>query len=183
MVTAFGCGAVALGLLLGACGNGGPTGAAAPQGESAPLGDIPDSTAFVPFVSKTGNFEVKVPEGWARRARPSEVTFTSKLNQIAVHWGNKSASTQAEIDSLKNTVPGWQLDQTSDVSLPSGSATLIQYKADSRPSSVTGQKYRLEIQRFDFLKGNREVALTLSAPVGADNVDAWRLISESFRWK
>lgn len=178
------CGTLALGLLLGACGGDPAETAGQPaQGESNPPGDIPDDTAFVPYLSKAGGFEIKVPEGWARRVESSGVVFTDKLNRVDAHWGKAPASTQAEINSLEGSVSAFHLDQTSDVTLPGGSATLIRYQADSKPSSVTGQTYRLAVQRFDFVMGPREVALTLSSPAGADNVDPWRIISESFGWK
>jgi hypothetical protein len=196
--------AVALGLLLSACGGtGAPKSTAsvtkgsgghtplkgnalqtqAPvPAESNPPGDIPDSTAFVPYKSSSGQFKITVPEGWARRTKPSQVTFTSKLNQVDVRWGSRS-SAKAEINVLGRKVPAFQLEKTSNVTLPGGPATLIQYQQNSKPNAVTGQQYRLERLQFDFVRASREAALTLSSTVGADNVDAWRTISESFRWR
>jgi hypothetical protein len=110
------------------------------------------------------------------------VTFTSKLNQVEVRWGARS-SAKREINALGRKVPAFQLEKLSDVSLPGGRASLIQYQQNSKPNALTGQQYRLERLQFDFVRGSREVALTLSSTVGADNVDAWRTISESFRWK
>jgi hypothetical protein len=150
--------------------------------ESNPPGDIPDSTAFVPYISRPGHFKVTVPEGWARRTKGSQVTFTSKLNQVEARWGT-AISSQAEIKSLERTAPAFRLVKTSKVTLPGGPATLIEYQENSKPNAVTGQQYRLVRLQFDFVRGHREVALTLSGTVGSDNVDAWRTISESFRWK
>jgi hypothetical protein len=196
--------AIALGLFLSACGGGGSTKSTASvtnvsrshsprkgnalqtqapvPAESNPPGDIPDSTAFVPYRSTSGKFKITVPEGWARRTKPSQVTFTSKLNQVDVRWGARS-SAKAEINALGRNVPAFQLEKTSNVTLLGGPATLIQYQQNSKPNAVTGQQYRLERLQFDFVRGPREAALTLSSTVGADNVDAWRTISESFRWK
>jgi len=69
------------------------------------------------------------------------------------------------------------------VSLPSGPAVVITYAANSSPNPVTGKQYRLEVLRFEFYRSGEEVALTLSGPVGSDNVDPWRLVSQSFAWK
>ena len=57
---------------------------AAPE-ENSP-GDIPDNQAFVVHKSTEGNFQVKVPEGWAQKRSQSEVSFTDKLNTIAIKW-------------------------------------------------------------------------------------------------
>ncbi|MDP9234245.1 MAG: hypothetical protein M3P01_06800 [Actinomycetota bacterium] len=151
--------------------------------ESNPPGDIPDSTAFVPYASSPGHFRITVPEGWARRMTASEVIFTSKLNQVAARWSSRPTSAPAEIRALQRTAPAFQLEKTSQVTLPGGRATLIQYQMNSKPNAVTGQQYRLVILQFDFLRGAREVSLILSSPVGADNVDPWRTVSESFRWR
>jgi hypothetical protein len=59
---------------------------------------------------------------------------------------------------------------------------VITYDANSTPNSVTGRQYRLEELRFEFAKNGVEAVLTLAGPVGSDNVDPWRLVSESFRW-
>jgi hypothetical protein len=193
---------LAAALLWGACGGAAPKSAAGPPNnsvtskqngggpqsqapvpaESNPPGDIPDSTAYVPYVSSSGHFKITVPEGWARRTKASEVIFTSKLNQVAVRWASSPKSPQAEIRALQRTAPAFRLEKTSHVTLPGGPAALIQYQVNSKPNAVTGQQYRLVILEFDFVRGSREVSLILSSPVGADNVDPWRIVSESFRW-
>src|SRR5438876_1236706 len=51
--------------------------AAVPAGtETPPPGDIPDSTVYVAYRAGPGQYEVKVPEGWARTASPAGVSFT-----------------------------------------------------------------------------------------------------------
>jgi hypothetical protein len=41
---------------------------------------------------------------------------------------------------------------------------------------------RLENNRYLFFKNGKIAALTLSAPIGADNVDQWARIAKSFKW-
>jgi hypothetical protein len=41
----------------------------------------------------------------------------------------------------------------------------------------------LSIERHVFRHGGRRVVLTLSGPKGADNVDPWRIVTDSLRWK
>ena len=61
-------------------------------------------------------------------------------------------------------------------------AVAISYFANSAPNAVTGKRYRDEVDRFEFFKNGTEAAVILSGPVGSDNKDPWRLVSESFAW-
>jgi hypothetical protein len=66
--------------------------------------------------------------------------------------------------------------------LSAGPAVLITYEANSQPNAVTGKQYRLVVERFELFKNGTEGVISLSSPVGADNVDPWRTVSESFKW-
>jgi hypothetical protein len=74
------------------------------------------------------------------------------------------------------------LKNVSSVTLSAGQAILIEYQINSSPNRVTGKQYRLDVERFELFKGGTEGIVTLSSPVGADNVDPWRTVSESFAW-
>ena len=65
---------------------------------------------------------------------------------------------------------------------PAGSAVLITYQADSAPNEVTGKVVADAVERYEFWDNGTTVVLTLSGPVGADNVDPWRTVTDSFRW-
>jgi hypothetical protein len=39
------------------------------------------------------------------------------------------------------------------------------------------------VERYEFWRAGHEVVLTLSAPVGSDNVDPWRKVTDSFAWR
>src|SRR5690242_14320604 len=58
------------------------TAPAAAGTESPPPGDIPDSTVYVPYRAVSGQYVVKVPQGWAQTATAGVVSFTDKLNSI-----------------------------------------------------------------------------------------------------
>jgi hypothetical protein len=156
--------------------------------ESNPPGDIPDNTAFVPYTSPTGGFKISVPEGWARSTTKTSVTFTDKLNAVIVSWQTADAAPTVamaksiEIPSLKAATRAFQLKNVSTASLPAGSTVLIEYQANSDPNPVTGKQYRLDVLRYELYKNGSEVAITLLSPVGADNVDPWRIITESYGW-
>jgi hypothetical protein len=171
--------------------------------ESNPPGDIPDTTQFVPYQSAKGHFQLKVAEGWARRTSSSAVSWTDKLNTIGVTWFRTSAAptratTKAkEVPQLARTERAFKLSEilscAASCTIPYSTAPIsvtlavpavvVTYRSNSEPNSVTGKQYRLEDLRFEFYRKGEEVALTLSGPVGSDNVDPWRLVSESFRWR
>ena len=56
------------------------------------------------------------------------------------------------------------------------------YRAASAPDAVTGKTITEDVERYAFWKAGRLAIVTLAAPRGSDNVDAWRLITTSFRW-
>jgi hypothetical protein len=170
--------------------------------ESNPPGDIPDNTQFIPFHSASGHFVVRVPEGWSRRNTKSSVTFTDKLNTVEVTWApGRSAPTPAtarsrDVPKLHRSVLAFALSHiltcapfctipytTAPItdSIPTH-AVVITFKGNSQRNAVTGKQYRLEELRFEFFHNGEEADLTLSGPVGSDNVDPWRLVSESFKW-
>jgi hypothetical protein len=156
--------------------------------ESNPPGDIPDNTAFVPYRSAAGGFQISMPEGWARTLTKGSVSFTDKLNSITASWEpmasppTTGSAKAVDVPDLKQTELAFRLTSISSTTLHAGSAILIVYEANSKPNSVTGKQYRLVVERFELFHHGTEAVLSLSSPVGADNVDPWRTVSESFRW-
>jgi hypothetical protein len=59
---------------------------------------------------------------------------------------------------------------------------LIRYSADSQPDPVTGRVFRDAVERYDFYRNGTEAVVTLAGPSGADNVDPWRTVTNSFQW-
>jgi hypothetical protein len=58
---------------------------------------------------------------------------------------------------------------------------ITQVSAQTPPSaaSITADAF----ERYAFYRGGQEVDLTLSGPLHADNVDPWRIVSDSFGWR
>jgi len=50
------------------------------------------------------------------------------------------------------------------------------------PDPVTGKTVTDSVERYVFTHGGRTAVLTLSGPRGADNVDPWRIVTDSLRW-
>ena len=156
--------------------------------ESNPPGDIPDNTVFVPFRSSPGGLTISVPEAWARTTVKGSFSFTDKLNTVAVAWepavrGPTAASAKAtEVPQLRRTTRAFQLQGVSTASLPAGPAVFLRYQVNSDPNAVTGKQYRMDVQRYELFHAGNEVIVTLTSPVGADNVDPWRVITQSLKW-
>ena len=42
---------------------------------------------------------------------------------------------------------------------------------------------RDEVERYEFWRNGKQATLSLSAPVGSDNVDPWKVVTDSFTWR
>jgi hypothetical protein len=187
----------ALAGLISACGesaatSGGATTTPTPQPTASqevnPGGDIPDTQTYVSFAFPTGAFTIKVPEGWAQSVAGSTVSFTSHFDTISMSTTPLSsqptpASVSAtEVPVIQHLPNNPSMGQVSALTRPGGQAILITYKADSPPDPVTGNITRVAVERYDFWHAGIEAIITLAAPVAADNVDPWRVVTESFLW-
>jgi hypothetical protein len=134
--------------------------------EVSPAGDIPDNQAYVRYTPPGAGFSVKVPEGWSRTQKGGAVTFTDKLNAIRIERG----------------APAAHAGKTTTVQRTAGPARRLTYLTQAAPSPVTGKAGTDAVERYVFAKGARTAVLTLSGPKGADNVDPWRIVTDSLRW-
>ena len=171
-----------------AAGQGPATGQAPVPAESNPPGDIPDTTVYVLYQSAAGHFQLRVPEGWSRSSFASSSTFSSNLNSITAAWmpiaaaPSVSTARSVTIPDLRAHTLAFRLQSVRSVPLAGGTAIEIVFQVNSSPNSVTGKQYRLVIERFELQRAGRGAILSLSSAVGSDNVDPWRIVSESFRW-
>lgn len=155
--------------------------------EKNPPGDIPDTQVFVDYSSKSG-LSLKVPEGWARTDRSDGASFVDKLNGVVIT--EAAAVSAPTVESVKTSyLPvleksgrAIKIESVEAVSLPAGKAIRIAYSSNSEPNPVTNKQVRLENNRYLYFKDGKLVSVDLYAPLGADNVDQWQLMSQSFRW-
>ncbi|MBS1888095.1 MAG: hypothetical protein JSU06_13000 [Actinobacteria bacterium] len=137
---------------------GGTGGAVTPtEAESLATGDIPDNQEFLDYTNSAAGYTIKYPAGWARTGSGNDVTFREKGNviHVVVHPGKAT---------LK----------------PGEKRTLARRSA---PDPVTGKTVKLMVDVYEYEHGGKVAVLELSTPEGVDNVDAYRLISESFEWR
>jgi hypothetical protein len=155
--------------------------------ESNPPGDIPDNLAFVGYTDAIGHYSFRHPEGWVRTGSAGRVRFTDKLNGVTVA---SAAATRpptvgtartSDVARLKASVPAFQLRSVSPVRLPAGRGVHLVFRRNSAADPVTGKVYRDEVEEYDVVGHGRRVRMDLYGPVGADNVDAYRTMSQSLR--
>jgi hypothetical protein len=156
--------------------------------EKNPPGDIPDSQVFIQYKSPLG-FSIEVPEGWSRQERVDGARFSDKYNIIDLAVSktdqapNAALASTREAVELKKTGHAVEMKSVKEMKLKSGPAVLISYASNSDPNPVTNKQIRLEHDRYLMFKSGTLVSLDLSAPLGADNVDQWQLMSNSFQWQ
>ncbi|MDJ0343923.1 hypothetical protein QMK19_27845 [Streptomyces sp. H10-C2] len=157
--------------------------------ESNPAGDIPDNQAYVAYSPAGAGFTVKVPEGWARTETGGVTVFTDKLNRVEMSRSatptapTVQAATTSVVPELSRQVPAFTMGKASQTSRQGGAAVLLTYQGNSAPDPVTGKIVRDAFERYAFHRGGTEVVITVSGPVNADNVDPWRIVTDSFRWQ
>ncbi|MDX6601348.1 MAG: hypothetical protein QOF13_550 [Solirubrobacterales bacterium] len=132
-------------------------GEAPSEAQAAATGDIPDNQTFLVFRDPTAGYSIRYPEGWARKGSGADVTFQEKANVI--HLTVREGAPRSK--------PG----------------TKVTYSRMTAPDPVTGKRLRLVVDRYEYPHGGKVAVLDLATPEGVDNVDAYRLISQSFKWQ
>jgi hypothetical protein len=181
--------------VLGGCSHGhthsatSSSGASATASEANPAGDIPDTQVYVPFTSPDGVFTVSVPEGWARSADGNATVFTDKTNSVRLESVPQpsaptldSVKTQ-ELPAIAAATSGYQPGAVSVVQRKAGPGVLATYWVTSAPNPVTGKTVTDAVERYEFWHAGHTAIITLSGPVGADNVDPWMTITNSPQWR
>jgi hypothetical protein len=159
------------------------------QGEagSAATGDIPDNQVFVTFRDVPAGYSVKYPEGWARNGTGTRVAFRDKNNvvRIVVQAGTPETvgGVRAEMAALRRATPSLQFRAPARVSIGRAPAIEIVYGTESSPNPVTNKRVKLTVNRFYLWHAGKRAVIDLGTPVGVDNVDAYRLMIQSFRWR
>ena len=179
----------ASGVVIGATG---PVAATAGR-EVNPPGDIPDDQAFVPYTPTAGSFVVRVPEGWARTESGTgsglTTSFTDKLNTIRMNARSvagaptTSSVIGTELPQIKQSEAKVTGGKATRLTRKAGPVIRLTYQRDGLANTVTGRAAREAVERYEFWRNGVVVTLTLSGPVGADNVDPWKIVTDSFAWK
>jgi hypothetical protein len=161
-------------------------GALTAEAQAAAAGDIPDNQVFLEFRSPAG-YSIKYPEGWLQQGKGPTVTFADKNNRIRIVLSKgrafSAASVRADLTALKAANASFQATSPSTIALPAKAALKVSYTTESAPNPVTNKRVTLAVDRYYLSRGGKRAILDLGAPKGVDNVDAFRLIAQSFRWR
>lgn len=157
--------------------------------ERNPPGDIPDTQAFILYKNAAGGYAVEVPEGWARTEQGTDATFVSKFDGERVTLSKSAAPPtvasvqQTQVPALQKQGRAVKIQGVKTTKMPrTGNVVYVTYTANSAPDPVTNKQLRLDNVTYYYYRNGKLAALTVWAPTGADNVDQWKRISESFRW-
>ena len=180
---------------LAGCGSSGSTSSPAGQAnsnvasaeaQSAAQGDIPDNQKFLRYKNPRAGYSIKYPEGWAQKGSGSLVTFSDKGNgvRIAVAQGAAPtvASATAELRKEAAKDPTLKAGTPQQVKVGPNQAIHVVNHVQGPVDPVTGKKPTLMVDRYLLGSKGRVATVDESSPVGVDNVDAYRLIIESFQW-
>ena len=163
-----------------------PNGPGALQAEanSTAAGDIPDNQVFLVFRNGRAGYSMKYPEGWAQRGAGDIVVFRDKNNIVRIAVGAGTAPATATVErELRRSKGVRVVAAPQTVSVSGTHAVKVVYSTESAPNAVTGKRVTLVVDRYYLSRAGRRAVVDLGTPEGVDNVDAYRLMIESFRWR
>jgi hypothetical protein len=172
--------------------SGGGSNAAAPgalsgEAQSAATGDIPDNQVFLVFHNHRGGYSIKYPEGWTQQGRGASVTFKDKNNLVHIFISRggapSAASVSAQLSALQKTTPTLDFSAPHSMQLGSSASVRATYTTQSAPNPVTGKRVTLIVDRYEEAHNGRIAVVDLGTPKGVDNVDAYRMMIQSFTWR
>src|SRR3954451_10202315 len=161
-------------LALAACGGSSSSSKKTGEAQSAASGDIPDNQVFLTFRNTAAGYSISYPEGWARSGSARDVTFQDKNNIVHVTVGSRPAAKPSGAKVVSPAKP---------VTLKGRKLVKTVYTTTSKPNPVTGLRAQLTVDRYELARSGRVATVDLGTPKGVDNVDAYRLMIESFKWR
>jgi hypothetical protein len=162
-------------------------GALSADARSAGTGDIPDNQVFLTYASHHGGFAIKYPEGWTQSGSARNLSFKDKNNVVHIVIAPGPAPTVAlvisQLQGLQRAQPSLRFTAPRPVPVAAGTALRARYTTRSAPNPVTGKQVTLVVDRYELGSGGQVAVVDLGTPVGVDNVDAYRMVIRSFRWR
>jgi len=153
------------------------------EAASAATGDIPDNQVFVVYTDPSAHYAIKYPEGWAQSGAGPNVVIRDKNNIVRIVVRKGPAGVASATRDLRALAGVKVVRAPQAQALPSGAAVKAAYSTQSAPNPVTGKRVTLMVDRYYVPHGGRVAIVDLGTPVGVDNVDAYRLMIQSFRWR
>jgi hypothetical protein len=162
------------------------SGALTAEAQQAAAGDIPDNQVFLTFRNTAAGYSIQYPEGWAQRGPAARVTFQDKNNLVRIEVARGANATVAavtrEMNRLRQRTPSLRFEAPSRTTVRRTPVVKVVYSTESAPNPVTGKRVKLVVDRYYVPGAGKQAVVDLGTPQGVDNVDAYRLMIESFRW-
>jgi hypothetical protein len=161
-----------------------PPAALQAEATATAAGDVPDNQVYVVYSNPSPAYTMKYPEGWAQSGSGGSITFRDKNNivRVVIHAG--PAPTIAEVQRQVAGLSGARVTGApAPITISGTPAIKVVYSTESAPNSVTGKRVTLNVDRYYLSHRGKQAVVDLGSPVGVDNVDAYRLMIESFRWR
>jgi hypothetical protein len=153
------------------------------EANATAAGDIPDNQVFLVFRNPRAGYSIKYPEGWAQQGGRNRVTFRDKNNIVRIVVGPRPTPTKALVDAEVARLPGTHVSTAAETTTISGKPAIkVVYSTESTPNAVTGKRVKLVVDRYYLWNHGHGAVVDLGTPEGVDNVDAYRLMIQSFRW-
>ena len=161
-------------------------GALTVEAAAAATGDVPDNQVFLTVSDKAAGFSMKYPEGWAQKTSGKTLTISDKNNIVRVAVTDGPAPTVAsatqDMQTLQQSTPSLRAGAPATMTVSGHPAIKVTYTTVGAANAVTGKTVTLQVDRYYFWQGGKVAVIDLGTPQGVDNVDAYRLMSESFAW-
>jgi hypothetical protein len=153
------------------------------EAKSAATGDIPDNQAFLTYRDRAVGYSLSYPEGWSRSGAGRQPTFRDKANTVHLQIAAAGPPSPATVRSLLAGGGRTVRSAPKRVTLKHGAAIKAAYSRVGSADPVTGKRPLLLVDRYVYARGREVATLDLATPKGVDNVDAYRMIANSFQWR
>ena len=168
-------------------GSGSP-GALSGEAPSAATGDIPDNQVFLVFHNQARRLLDQVPGGvdaaGQRRRRHVQGQEQPRPHLHRARGGaHRRRPSPRSSPRSRRTTPSLTFTAPQPIQIGSATAVKAKYTTKSAPNPVTGKRVTLMVDRYELARNGRVAVVDLGTPVGVDNVDAYRMMIQSFTWR
>ncbi len=141
---------------------------------------------FLAYRGTNPVFSIQYVEGWQVTPQPGGVMIRDKDSSETVAVVAPQADVAGYVTSIDlpalRAQAGFALIGQNTVKSGTSSYVHLAFHVMSPPDAVTGKQVPLTVDRY-YVPGPAGLAVvSLATPDGVDNVDAFRLMIDSFRW-
>jgi hypothetical protein len=168
--------------------SGAPGESQAPDtGGSTAAGDVPDNAVFLTYQQASLGFSIQYVEGWQVTTQADGVVIHDKDSSETITVAALPSDVAAFISSTDlpslQSQAGYKLAKQDTVKVGGSNYHHVVYHILSPADPVTGKQVPSTVDRYYVPGASQLAVVSLSTPDGVDNVDAFRQMIESFRWK